>query len=168
MAERNKRDGVFVIQDGTETPNEITLACEVGDFTWDKSNPMTILRDRGVITGARAADDEVCKGSMTLNHVALCSDLSDTVEEDPTLYEILHSLAAAASWESTSDAGYAKTCRVIFWVLNPDADGKDEKTVFEKVLLDTFNFAEGDPDTEKFSFIDLETAPTVTRDDYSA
>jgi hypothetical protein len=171
MPERTKQDGIILIEDGAESgeAQQVVVTCEVGDFNWKAAKPQTVLRDRGAIVGSRAADEDPCSGSLSVNHVQLCSGLPDSEEAAlPTLYEIMQALAAASSWLSTSAPGYAKTVRLTLWVLNPDPDGLDEKVVFEKAVLDTFEFAEGDPDTEKFTFQDMETAPTVTRETYTA
>ena len=170
MRVRNYRDGILVIEDGTETPNTITISHEQGNLSWTETLNKVIVRDRGTLDSRRRGDDEPTKLTFTLNHVELSSDISDTGEaETPTLREILHAIGNAAAWASTADDGEEFAVRMIFWILNPDTSGKDEKIVFEKVALDSLQFQEAaEADTLAVNAEDFETKPTVTRDDYSA
>jgi len=169
MPVRNYRDGVLIVQDGTTpTPNEITIAHEEGNLQWTETKNKVVVKDRGALDSRRAGDEEVCKLSFSANHVELCGDV-DTETEDPTLREILHHIGNAAAWLSTAADGEEFAVRLIYWILNPDSSGKDEKVVFEKVALDSLRFQEAaEANTIAIEAEDFETKPTVTRDDYAA
>lgn len=169
MPVRNRRDGIIVIQDGTPgSPKEIVIAHEEGNLSWTETVNKVAVLDRGVLDSRRAGDEAPVKLSFSANHVELCSDI-DTGEEAPTAREVFHQIGNAAGWLSTAAHGEAFSVRLIFWVLNPDSSGKDEKIVFEKVALDSFKFQEAaEANSLSFEAEDWETKPTITREDYAA
>ena len=170
MPVRNYRDGILVIEDGAETANTITISHEQGNLQWTENLAKVVVKDRGALDSRRRGDEEPVKLSFAMNHVELSSDIEDTGEaETPTLREVLQHIGNAAAWESTAAAGEEFSVRLIFWILNPDADGKDEKIVFEYVALDSLQFQEAaEADSQTINAEDFETKPTITRDDYSA
>jgi len=171
MPVRNRRDGLIIVQDGTPgTPNEIVIAHEEGNLSWTETLNKVAVLDRGALDSRRAGDEAPCKVSFASNHVELCSDILDSGEaETPTAREVFHQIGNAAGWLSTAADGEAFAVRVIFWVLNPDSAGKDEKIVFEKVALDSLKFQEAaEANSLSFEAEDWETKPTITREDYAA
>ena len=73
-----RRDGSITLNDGT-TPTAVTLEInyEEGNFTFDNiasqaREDQTVIRDRGVITTVRKADQQPLTGSFSAVGVDIC------------------------------------------------------------------------------------------------
>jgi hypothetical protein len=169
MPARNKRDGIIVISDGTPgTAEQLVITHEKGDLAWSEKEEAKTVLDRGVLDSQRSGDEAPCDLSFSTNHVELCATGPESEADTPTLYEIMHKIGAASDWASTSPVGEKHTVTVTFWVLNPDANGLDEKIVFARVSMTSLDFKEGDDaNSLDLKAIDFETRPTITRAAYT-
>ena len=162
---RNFRDGVMKIEDGDSS--SIVVALDMGNLSWSEARNRVNVLDRGALDHVRNGDEEPVTLSFGCKYRYLRSD-SEESGEDISPHEALTQGGRASDWTSTGGTGEPYACQVTFWILNPDTDSKDEKLVFGKCRLISPSFSEGDEANEiSFELQDFETAPTITREDYS-
>ena len=162
MPTRNLRDGQLAINDGSPSPNTITLALDEGDLVWTERSRVVNVLDRGDLSHMRQGDEQPVTGRFTLKFVEF---ISSGAPADPTPYEVLNRIGAAASWTSTNDDnGDVYTLELVFTITNPDPSGSDETVTFAKLCPARIELSEGDEyDTLSVEFQDFETAPTIAK-----
>lgn len=160
MPTRNLRDGELVIRDGSQSPNTITLTLHDGDLSWTRTSPVVNVLDRGDLSHMRRREQEPVTGRFTLKFVEF---VSSGAPADPSPYEALHQIGAAAGWTSTNDDnGDVYTLELVFTISNPDPSGGDETVTFAKLCPTEVQFHEGDEcNTLRVDFQDFETSPTI-------
>lgn len=162
MGVKNLRNGTMIIQDGAATPQSITLTLDTGDLSWEETDNLNVVRDRGDLSGLTKGDEEPVTGSFSIKFQQF---IKQSFEADPTAYEALKNIGAAASWATTdpNNCGTFAT-RIIFEIASCVAGESSERITFEKVHLTKNNFEEGDENnTLSFEFLDNEIAPTVVK-----
>ena len=101
MAQKQLRDAVLKILDGTGTPQEVEVGIGTGNISWTETFPKEYIPERGVIADGtvREADQEPCEVTVTCTWHNILS----TGSEDITPYEALRGVGAAATatWLTT-------------------------------------------------------------------
>jgi hypothetical protein len=145
---KNFRDGSLLIEDGTGTPLNYTVAYEAGDFSYDiGKDEIAVYRDRGAIASVRKTNDGTPSGSFSVHF----RDLSDGSDE--TLTDILDAKGAFAAAVSTLGANADVYCvKLTFSVEGTDhGDSADHVVTFDDCYC-TWSFSEGDPNSVSVSW----------------
>ena len=110
-----KKDGVIKLLDGTTpTAVELTVAYEEGNFTFDNiaseaREDQTVIRDRGVITTVRKADQQPLTGSFSAYFRQFTSG---------TAGSILDFISKSGSYSSNTSAGSSGSPYVEFYCID--------------------------------------------------
>lgn len=145
---KNFRDGSLLIEDGTGTPLNYTVAYEAGDFSFDiGKDEIAVYMDRGSVASVRKTNQGLPTGSFSVHF----RDLTDGSNE--TLTDILDKSGAFAAAVSTLGANAdVYTVKITFTVEGSDhGDPADHVISFDDCYC-TWSLAEGDPSTTSVSF----------------
>jgi hypothetical protein len=149
---KNFRDGTILIEDGTGTPIALTVQFENGDFSISGLNQgnyeVNTYLDRGELGCLRLTNRSFPTGSFSAHF----TDLSDATEK--TLFNAATKTGAFASAVSTRGANSdVMTYDITFTVEGTDfGDAADHVLTLADVRIDSWDFAEGDPDTQTINF----------------
>lgn len=155
MPVRSLRDGVLKLQDGTGTPNEITVALEDGGISYTETNNVDVIMDRGVLDHVRQGDEAPVEISVSLKFQSFIADAA------PTVYEALTQTGDASSWASTRSGEDVYTLNWIFEIQDT-SNATNETLTFSDVWPESIDFAEGTPfNTLEVSGRALITAPSI-------
>ena len=137
---KNHRDSTILIEDGTGTPLNYTVAYEPGDVNFDSGkDEISVYYDRGTVCGVRKNQQGLPSGSFSV----FFRDLTDG--SDTTLTDILDNKGAYAAGISTLGAGAdVYTVKLTFTIAEP---GLAAHTISFDDCYCTWSFAEGDPST---------------------
>lgn len=162
MVTKNLRDATLKIQDGSTPVNEIELALEDGELSYERTKNYVHVFDRGVYSHSRKGDEAIISGSFALKFVEL---IKQSGAADPTPDEMLNFRGAAASYASTNDdGGDVDTIKLIFEIPSPTAGEQAERTTFNKVAITKDSFEGGEEfDKLSYDFDDLEIEPTIAK-----
>lgn len=162
MPTRNIQDGVLTIKDGAVTPASITVALEDSGLRWSEQSPVKEIDDREVLSHLRPGKQQSVRMRLSLKFTEF---IKQTGGSDPTLYEAITHIGAAASWTSANDDnGDVYTTQWEFLIVSPDSTEDDELITFSKVAVTVRDFQEGsDYNTLELEAIDYETKPAVTK-----
>lgn len=159
MPLKNMRDCSVFIQDGTETPNEIELAYSDGNFKYSVARNIQQILDRGRLSELKLGNDAPIEGSFSKKYDQM---IAKTTDANPSPYEAMMGIGAAAHWTSTSNYCGVYTFRLKLKCYDECA-GEYEVTTFEKCFLKKTDVEEAEESNKQaFEFMDWETEPTVT------
>ena len=151
-----RRDGSITLNDGT-TPTAVTLEInyEEGNFTFDNiasqaREDQTVIRDRGVITTVRKADQQPLTGSFSAYFRQFTSGSAGS---------ILDFISKSGSYASNASTGSGGSVYVEFYCIdikyNSDGtsvgDDTDSSVTLEKCVC-TASFSVGDPSSFTINF----------------
>ena len=145
---KNFRDGSLLIEDGTGTPLNYTVAYEAGDFSFDiGKDEIAVYMDRGSVASVRKTNQGLPTGSFSVHF----RDLTDGSNE--TLTDILDGNGAFAAALSTLGANAdVYTVKLTFTIEGTDhGDASDHVIAFDDCYA-TWSMAEGDPNTTSVSW----------------
>jgi hypothetical protein len=136
---KNFRDTTILIEDGTGTPLNYTVAYEPGDATFDiGKDEIAVYRDRGDVASVRKTNQGLPSGSFSCHF----RDLTDGTDE--TLTDILDKKGAFAAAISTLGADAdVYTVKLTFTIAEPGSP-PDHTISFDDCYC-TWSFSEGDP-----------------------
>lgn len=158
MPVRNFRDGTLKIQDGTETPNEITVLYADGNLKWSETHEIKTILDRGSLSELKRGNDVPVSGSFSKKYDKIIARDTDAA---PSVYEAVFGKGRAASWVSTSDYCGVYTCRLI-WEIYDECLGETETITFEKCSFTKADVEEAEEvNKQSFEFTDNEIEPTI-------
>lgn len=158
---KNLRDAEVKLYDGTGSPNEIILALEEGDLTFETTNNVNNILDRGILSHMRKGDEAPVPVTFTMKFTEMISQGSNPV----TVYEAVEKVGAAAAWITTNtDGGDVYTLDMEVKIDTPTS-GEDAELILLEKLHGKFNFAEGDEyDTLTFEGEAFITRPAISKD----
>ena len=160
-APKNLTDGTIKLQDGSGTPNSVTIAVEEGDLTFSNKQNVDNILDRGSLSHMREGEEEPVTGSFSVHFIQLIKAGGDS---DPELQEIASFTGAAASWVSTNDDnGDVKTIDLLFEIVNPDSGLENERITFTKVRFLSWDLEEGRPNKLSVEFQAFITRPAIAK-----
>ncbi len=141
MAAKDLKNATIKIQDGTGTPNSITVVVGEGNVTWSVKNPMEYRKDRGALGSVRAADEEPVEVTIEAEFDFVISDGAEEV----TVTEALTKTGAASAWVTTSDDACEPYCVDIVIEFEPDCDDgtKAERITFPNFRPDNRDYDVG-------------------------
>jgi hypothetical protein len=145
---KNFRDTTILIEDGTGTPLNYTVAYEPGDATFDiGKDEIAVYRDRGTVAGVRKTNQGLPSGSFSIHF----RDLSDATDE--TLTDILDQDGAFSAAISTLGANAdVYTVKLTFTIAGTvHGDSADHTISFDDCYC-TWSYADGDPSTVSVSW----------------
>ena len=139
-----RRDGTLVLEDGTGSPVQLTIAYEDGNFSANTLGPnedRIVIRDRGTIVGLRTGDDQVGTLSFAV-HFREFTNASAGV-----LLDFINATSGGSALNTVGGGGFEQfLCKITFTTEGTDnGDAADGQAIFNSVLL-TADFSEGDPD----------------------
>lgn len=162
---KNYRDGVLKLQDGTGyTPNELIIPFVNANLAWSQKDEKIQVKDRGTLSHLRESDEEAIEGSFSCKFEELYSDTNSN--DSPSAYECFNKEGEASAWVSTNDDGSeVYTLTMIFEVTNPNTDADNERIIFLKVYITSYDWADQeDPASEiTFNFISFSVKPIVEK-----
>ena len=122
MAQRSLRDATLAIQDGSGTPNSVTVKLGEGNITWSERQNIEYTHDRGAIDTARLGDDEPCEVRFDF--------VWDWIEAGSSGLDIVGAIKVTnEGWVTTGEACEPDACNLVL-------------TVTDCSLTDTFTFAD--------------------------
>lgn len=162
---RNMRDGQILVKDGAS--GSITLDTDEGSLSWEEGNDPRVIKQRGALSHLRSGDEEPCKGSFSVKVSKIRGDDTGQGGTDTagTMRDAFRKEGLCNAWTTTGAAGEPHQVKLVFNIANPDTTGRREVVTFGKVPCPKFSFKEGEEfDTLDVTFIDNETAPTITHE----
>lgn len=161
---RNLRDGELKIEDGTGTPEDLTLALDNGDLSWSETENDVQVLDRGVLDHPRDGDEAAVELSFSFMWTQLINATRSggSAGSANTLYEMINDLGT--TYISVGASGEKFQLKYTFEVSDPSTGSNNERIVFGKVYKQSLECSEGDEaNTVNFTGTDFETKPTITR-----
>lgn len=160
MPVRNLRDAVIDISDAGGAGGANTIAVileEESGISWEESNPVDFIPDRGTLHHARQGNDVPLSGTLNLKF----ETFQDPNSATETPYEAVTQTGAAAAWVSdASNGGDAYAFQFRMTIADP-AGGSSEVITITEVYATSISFAEGSPhNTLRIGFEALMTRPT--------
>jgi hypothetical protein len=162
MPTRNIQDGILTIKDGAGTPASVVVTLEDSGLRWTEQSPVKEIDDREVLSHMRPGKQQSVRLRLSLKFVEF---IKQTGGSDPTFYEAVMRMGAAAAWTSTNDDnGDVYTTTWEFLIVSPDPTEDDELITFAKVAVVSRDFQEGsDYNTLEAEAIDYETKPAIAK-----
>lgn len=147
----------------TFLPQRIEAKVGEGNIQWTENFEPVIDRDRGILDGARAGDEQPMDVSLSFVFDWLRASSGDPV----TVYEALHQIGGASGWHSASDDPCEPYCVEIFIEDTPPCGSEQsEVMIFPRFYKTTVN-----PNFEdalvSLSGRCVATRPTITRETLS-
>ncbi len=157
---KNLRDTVMSVKDNAAS-NQIWLALEEGNLTFETFNNVVEVLDRGDLSHMRQGDEQPCTLSFGTKFIEF---IQQAGAADETLYEAITNTGAAAAWvSSNSDGGDVYTVDIDFLIISPTSGESNELVAFTKVR-GQFSFAEGDEyNTLSFEGTAFIVRPAITK-----
>lgn len=150
-----RRDGSITLEDGSATT--LVINYEEGNFTFDNiaseaREDQTVIRDRGVITTVRKADQQPLTGSFSAYFRQFTSG---------TAGSILDFISKSGSYSANTSAGSSGSPYVEFYCIDIKynsagntgglGDDADSSVTLERCVC-TASFTEGDPSSFTINF----------------
>jgi hypothetical protein len=150
-----RRDGSITLEDGSATT--LVINYEEGNFTFDNiaseaREDQTVIRDRGVITTVRKADQQPLTGSFSAYFRQFTSG---------TAGSILDFISKSGSYSSNTSVGSTGSPYVEFYCIDIKynsagntgglGDDADSSVTLERCVC-TASFSEGDPSSFTINF----------------
>ena len=138
---KNFRDTTILIEDGTGTPLNYTVAYEAGDASFDIGKyEISVYRDRGDVCSVRKTNQGLPSGSFTVHF----RDLTDGTST--TLTDILDKKGSYAAGLSTLGADAdVYTVKLTFTIEGTNhGDAADHTISFDDCYC-TWSYSDGDP-----------------------
>lgn len=159
---KNLRDAELKLTDGDAPANVVAVTLDEGDLSYDETNNVNNILDRGILDHMRKGDEEPVKVTFTLKFVEFLKQVADA---DPTVYEVFKKIGGAAAWVSTNtDGGDVYTLTAEFTIVSPTVGDQNEKIVMNFLHHASVSFSEGDEyDTISFDGEAFVTAATITK-----
>jgi hypothetical protein len=126
-----------------------------------------VIKQRGALSHLRTGDEEPVKGSFSAKVSKIRGDDTGQGGTDTagTMRDFFKKQGLYNACTTTGTTGEPHQCKIVFKIANPDTTGRREVITFGKVPCPKFSFKEGEEfDTLEVSFIDNETAPTITHE----
>lgn len=141
MPVRSLKDGTIVIRvddGGGGSPASVTVDLEDGDLAWTERSPVNVHRDRGVLSHARKAPDEVLELSFSMMFQSFLTHAA------PTPFEALKNVGDASAWLSQESDSDVYAVDIQFTIADP-AGGASEVLSFDRFKPEEVGLTEGDP-----------------------
>lgn len=140
MPVKSLRDGTLKVSDasGSGGSNSVTVAVEVGDFSYTEKIPANIISDRGVLDHARLANEEPIEWNFSVQYQ------SHTKHVSPSLYDALTKTGGASSWASDEPSSDVYAVILELTMTDP-AGGAAEVLTIVRAIPEQVEFSEGDP-----------------------
>lgn len=154
---RNIRGGTLIVTDGNA--QTLTLDLEDSGLSWEMTDNVINVLDRGVLSHMRPGDEAPVTGNIGLKFKRFVGTNVTT----PTLVEALTRTSNAANWSSTNtDGGDVYTMKLVFEIAAVGTTLAEEVTFAMVCPQGAIAFAEGDEwSTLSCAFQDFETAPSI-------
>lgn len=160
MAAIDLKKCTLKIQDGTSTPNSLTVKVGEGNITYTIARNIEYVLDRGNIDAVREGDQVPCAVSFDVLYEFYTSD---TPGESVTPAEALQKIGNASSWVTTgADVCEPYAVDLIIEYVPNCSPTKDETYTFSEYRYESLDFDVG-AGTLSSSGSCNEIRPTVTR-----
>lgn len=159
---RTLRDGQLTINDGTASPQSVTVLLDEGDLSFTISNDTKMIMNRGAYLGIRRGDFVPVSLSFTAKWAELLG-ITQYTPTTPTVYEIINNEGGVFESVDSGECSDAYALEFVFLVTDPcEGTTTDQQITFAKCVMETFECAEGDEyNTLSYSGTDYESKPTI-------
>jgi hypothetical protein len=125
------------IQDGSTTPNSLTLTMGEGNLTYTIARNMDYILDRGTIDAVREGDEVPCALTIDASYEFYESDSGESI----TPAEALQKIGSAAAWVSSGSDPCEPYAVDIILEYDPDCSPTKKETVtFSEFRWESLDF----------------------------